>query len=79
MIAPHSCCRFVGSTSMMPIFLFSRDCRDLVTVFDYSEVIVMFKKPVHPGYPAGSSHKKMDMVGNNTQVGCGVLTVLNWY
>ncbi len=24
-------------------------------------------------------HKAMDMVNNNTQVGCGVKTVLNWY
>ncbi len=38
-------------------------------------------------YPAGSSirrwvhcsHKGMDMVSNNTQVGCGVYTLLNWY
>ncbi len=38
-------------------------------------------------YPAGSIHQKMvhcshkgkDMVSNNTQVGCGVKTMLNWY
>ncbi len=55
--------------------------------FEESELIVMFKKPVWDDlsfvtvyYLAGSSirrwvhcsHKGMDMVSNNTQVGCGV-------
>ncbi|KAG8541121.1 hypothetical protein GDO81_029672 [Engystomops pustulosus] len=30
-------------------------------------------------YRVHCAHKGMDMVSNNTQVGCGVATMLNWY
>ncbi len=99
MISSHSCCRFVGCTSMMwisrsttsqrcSIGLRSGDCGVKWTRCHVQETSLRwFDLCVMLHYPAGSiirrwvhcSHKGMDMVSNNTQVGCGVLTMLNWY
>ncbi len=85
MIASHSCCRFVGCTSMMwisrsttsHIWVKWTHCHVQETSLRWFELCDM----VH--YPAGSSYQKihcshegMDMVSNNTHVDCGVKWVL---